>query len=320
MNKRLSLSVALASYNGERYIREQLDSIARQTRLPDELIISDDASADATANIVLGFAQNAPFPVRFQRNSKRLGSTRNFESAIRACNGDIIFLCDQDDIWYPDKIAVIEERFSRAPSIGAVFTEADVVDEDLHPLAQRLWKASRFSQKEQAQVAGSDALGVLLRHPVVTGATMAFRSIYRDLVLPIPEPEIIWHDAWISLLISATSCLDAVPTPLIAYRQHDANQIGIRRDNHGKSCAALYGPRALFYGSAHKRLLDSTKLFFSRESKMCRLDEAFRFFSARAALPESRWRRMPVALHELMALRYHRYAHGLGTFFKDLRR
>lgn len=96
-NKRLSLSIALASYNGKSYIREQLDSIARQTRLPDELIISDDASADSTEDIVFGFAQNAPFPVRFQRNNVRFGSTRNFGSAIRACNGDIIFLCDQDD-------------------------------------------------------------------------------------------------------------------------------------------------------------------------------------------------------------------------------
>jgi glycosyltransferase involved in cell wall biosynthesis len=317
MNKRLSLSVALASYNGERYIREQLDSIARQTRLPDELIISDDASADATADIALGFAQNAPFPVRFQRNSERLGSTRNFESAIRACNGDIIFLCDQDDVWYPDKIAVIEERFNSAPSIGAVFTEADVVDENLHPLAQHLWKAKRFSAKEQAQVAASDALGVLLRHPVATGATMAFRSIYRDLVLPIPE--ITWHDAWISLLISTTSCLDAVSTPLIAYRQHSSNQIGIRRDQHGKSCAAIYGPRVLFYESARSRLLESMRCFRTGE-EIHRLDEALLFFRARAALPDARWHRLPTALYELLALRYHRYAHGLGSFVKDLRR
>ncbi|WP_025039850.1 glycosyltransferase family 2 protein [Nitrosospira briensis] len=318
-NKRLSLSIALASYNGERYIREQLDSIARQTRLPDELIISDDASVDATGDIVLGFAQNAPFPVRFQRNNVRLGSTRNFESAIRACNGDIIFLCDQDDVWYPDKIAVIEERFNSVSSIGAVFTEADVVDKDLHPLSQRLWKTFKFSPKEQAQVAASDALRVLLKHPVATGATMAFRSVYRDLVLPLPET--IWHDAWIALLISATSCLTALPTPLIAYRQHDTNQVGIRLGNHrGKSCAAIYGPRILLYESALKRLLDSANRFSAREQKIRCLDEALLFSYVRAALPEARRQRLPSALHELMTLRYHRYANGLGSFFKDLRR
>ncbi|SHL69590.1 Glycosyl transferase family 2 [Nitrosospira sp. Nsp11] len=317
MNKRLSLSVALASYNGERYIREQLDSIARQTRLPDELIISDDASTDATANIALCFAQNAPFPVRFQRNSERLGSTRNFESAIRACNGDIIFLCDQDDVWYPDKIAVIEERFNNASNIGAVFTDADIVDENLHSLAQHLWKASGFSQQEQAEVTASDALGVLLRHPVATGATMAFRSIYRDLILPIPE--ITWHDAWISLLISTTSRLSAISTPLIAYRQHSSNQIGIRRDQPGKSCAAIYGPRVLFYELARSRLLDSVGCFCNEE-EIHRLNEALLFFRARAALPDARLHRLPAALYELLALRYHRYARGLGSFFNDLRR
>jgi len=106
-NARLFLSIALATYNGERYIGEQLDSILRQTRLPDELVVFDDASVDATQAIVLDFARHAPFPVRFQVNSVRLGSTRNFEMAIRACGGDIIFLCDQDDVWYPDKIALI---------------------------------------------------------------------------------------------------------------------------------------------------------------------------------------------------------------------
>ena len=86
MNARPSLSIALATYNGERYIGEQLDSILHQTRLPDELVISDDASVDATQAIVLDFARQAPFPVRFQANSARHGSTRNFEIAIRACN------------------------------------------------------------------------------------------------------------------------------------------------------------------------------------------------------------------------------------------
>jgi glycosyltransferase involved in cell wall biosynthesis len=185
MNKPFSLSIALASYNGERYVNEQLESIARQTRLPDELIVSDDASTDATPDIVLDFARRAPFPVRFLQNRERLGSTRNFEAAIRACNGDIIFLCDQDDVWYPNKISLVEEHFINDPSAGAVFTDANVVDENLRQFGHRLWKTFRFSSREQVRVATGDALGVLLKHPVVTGATMAFRSKYRALVLPI---------------------------------------------------------------------------------------------------------------------------------------
>ena len=94
MSARLSLSIALAAYNGERFIGEQLDSIARQTRLPDDLVIFDDASTDTTVSIVRDFARHAPFPVRLQVNPERLGSTHNFEAAIHACGGEIIFLCD----------------------------------------------------------------------------------------------------------------------------------------------------------------------------------------------------------------------------------
>lgn len=317
MGRRLSLSIALASYNGERYIGQQLDSIARQTRLPDELIISDDASADSTLAVVLHFARHAPFPVRLLKGREHLGTTRNFESAIRACSGDIIFLCDQDDVWYSNKIEIIEERFITAPSTGAVFTDADIVDQDLNPLAQRLWKAFKFSPKEQAQIRASDALEVLLKHPVVTGATMAFRSTYRDLVLPLPAT---LHDAWIALLIGATSSLDPLPVPLIAYRQHGGNQFGLPRPgrNRYKTCAQIYGSQIHRYEAVRTRLLEAVERFPAAKRKIHILDEALIFSYARAALPDNRLRRLAVALHELTSKRYHRHAHGFYSFCKDL--
>ncbi len=320
VNTRLSLSIALATYNGERYLAEQLKSILHQTRLPDELVISDDASIDATRAIVLDFARHAPFPVRLQENRERLGSTRNFEVAIRGCGGDIIFLCDQDDVWYPNKIALIEERFINDPAAGIVFTDADVVDQDLHPLGLRLWKAVRFSSAEQAEVAAQGAFSVLLKRFTVTGATMAFRSSYRDLVLPISE---LWvHDGWIAMLIAAVSQLAALPTPLIAYRQHSANQLGIPRRgmNRGKTCAAIHGPQVLRYEAALTRLREFADRFPGSEHNLHRLDETLVFLRACAALPDARWRRLPGALRELAALRYHRYARGLKSFSKDLLR
>ena len=316
MTARLSLSVALASYNGERYIGEQLDSIARQTRLPDELIVSDDASSDSTPALVRDFAQRAPFPVRFLQH-ERLGSTRNFELAITACKGDIIFLCDQDDVWYPDKIKVIEAAFINRPEAGAVFTDADVVDEDLRPLGSRLWKFFRFKSREQARLTAGDALGVLLRHPVATGATMAFRSSFRDFLLPIPPT---WHDAWIALLIGAASHLVALPTPLIAYRQHRDNQVGIPQPgrNRDKTVADIYGRQLLLYETAQARLLDFGDRFPIGAQGVYRFKEKLIFLRAGAALPRSRWRRLPGALRELLLLRYHSYARGLSTFCRDL--
>jgi glycosyltransferase involved in cell wall biosynthesis len=316
MTTRLSLSIALASYNGERYISDQLDSIVRQTRLPDELVISDDASTDSTPAIVKDFAQRAPFPVRFLQH-ERLGSTRNFELAIATCQGDVIFLCDQDDVWYPDKLGIIEAVFTNRPDAGAVFTDADVVDDNLRPLGPRLWRHFRFRSKEQAQLAAGDALDVLLRHPVATGATMAFRSSFRDFLLPIPPT---WHDAWIALLIGATSQLVALPTPLIAYRQHGHNQLGVPRPgrNRDKTVADIYEPRVLLYKSARARLLEFSDRFPAGEHTVFGFTEVINLLSARATLPVARWRRLPIALRGLIARRYHRYAYGWGSFFKDL--
>ena len=320
MNTRLSLSIALATYNGERYLAEQLDSIIRQTRLPDELVISDDASVDATRAIVLDFARHASFPVRLLINSERLGSTRNFEVAISACDGDIIFLCDQDDVWYSNKIALIEKRFMDDPGAGVVFTDADVVDQNLHLLGLRLWEAVRFRPWEQIRFEAGDAFSVLLRRYVVTGATMAFRSRYRDLLLPIPD---IWvHDAWIAMLMGATSNLAALPTPLIAYRQHGANQIGIPRpgQNRGRTCAAVHGPQVLRYEKALEHLLELGNRFPESGHNIQRLEGTLNFLRAIAALPDARWRRLPGALRELVALRYHRYAKGFRSFYQDLTR
>lgn len=318
MTTPLSLSVALASYNGERYIGAQLESIARQTRLPDELVICDDASTDSTEDIVREFARRAPFAVRFLQH-ERMGSTRNFELAIAECRGDIIFLCDQDDVWYPNKVKTIEAVFIDRPETGAVFTDADVVDENLQPLGSRLWKYFKFRPKEQAQVEAGDALSVLLRHPVATGATMAFRSRFRDFLLPMPPT---WHDAWIALLVGATSRLVALPKPLIAYRQHGNNQIGVPRagKNRYKALSDIYGPRIVLYEAARARLVEFGDRFPAGVQKIGLFTEVMNLLQARATLPITRWRRVPVALRGLIAYRYHRYAYGWGSFLKDLLR
>ena len=314
-----SLSIAMATYNGERYIAEQLNSIAHQTRLPDELVLSDDASTDRTLDIVKEFMNCSPFQIRLLVNQNRLGSTRNFEVAIRACSGNIIFLCDQDDVWYPDKIALSEASLMNDKESGAVFTDADMVNQDLHPYGLRLWKSLRFSPREQALIASRNSYALLLKHFAVTGTTMAFRSKYLDLVLPIPDG---WmHDAWIALLISATSNLTLLSKPTVAYRQHNSNQYGgqrRRKHNQGKKLAEIYAPQALLYSKAHVRLLEFANRVPNIESQIYQLEEKVKFLYARAALPDKHWRRLPQALRDLVELRYHRYGRGLVPFINDL--
>jgi len=106
-----SVSVAMATYNGSRYIREQLASLASQSCVPTELVITDDSSDDGTLELASDFARDAPFPMRLYRNPKRLGYRANFMRAASLCRSDLIAFCDQDDVWYRHKIEACAECF-----------------------------------------------------------------------------------------------------------------------------------------------------------------------------------------------------------------
>lgn len=217
--KRLDISIAMCTFNGAPFLAQQLESIARQNRLPDELVIFDDGSADETRHILARFTETVPFPFRTHVNSPTLGSTRNFEQAIQACEGDLIVLSDQDDVWDRQKLAVIERAFLEDERLGMVFSDADVVDQHLEPLGYRLWSTVGFGAKAR-RAFQAYPLNVLLRRFVITGATMAFRTDLRDCVLPLPgSPPGAWiHDAWISLLKACFADIHFISRPLIMYR------------------------------------------------------------------------------------------------------
>ncbi|MGA8890994.1 MAG: glycosyltransferase family 2 protein [Anaeromyxobacteraceae bacterium] len=218
------VSVALCTYNGAAFVSPQLESLLEQTRLPDELVVFDDASSDSTFALLEEFARRAPFPVRVTRNSRNLGSTANFAKAIGSCNGDFILTCDQDDVWLPEKIALTIESFEENPCLGLVFSDAEVVDEHLRSRGYRLWESAHFGKRQQRLVRKDRTFALLLRQWVVTGATMAFRSTYRPFVLPIPS---VWvHDAWIALVIAALAPVGLIERPTVLYRQHAGQQIG----------------------------------------------------------------------------------------------
>lgn len=136
MVRPLTISIAMCTYNGERFIQEQLDSFLKQSRLPDELVVCDDGSQDMTISILEDFCRRAPFPVRIFINSANLGYSRNFEKAMSICRGDIIAFSDQDDVWKPQKLARFEHFFKERPKVGCVFCNASLVDEELKPLGR----------------------------------------------------------------------------------------------------------------------------------------------------------------------------------------
>jgi glycosyltransferase involved in cell wall biosynthesis len=220
------ISVAMCTYNGSRFLSEQLQSIALQGRLPDELVICDDGSTDDTVSLLRAFADLTPFPVRIFCNEDRLGPGKNFEKAISLCEGDIIVFSDQDDIWRPEKLARLAEAFDQYPDAVYAFSDADMIAEDGEPLEHTIWDAVGLG-RNLSHFSGLGQLSLLLKHNLIAGASMAFRASFREVVLPIPSG---WmHDYWIVLLGSALSHGVPVHQRLFMYRRHGSQACGWRK-------------------------------------------------------------------------------------------
>jgi glycosyltransferase involved in cell wall biosynthesis len=335
-----SLSVALCTFNGARYLEAQLNSIALQTRLPDEMIVADDCSTDATPGILRQFQQTAPFPVRLHQNERNQGSTKNFEHAIALCSGDLIALSDQDDVWRPGKLATLERALDQNAAAGLVFSDAELVDEELRPLGRRLWE-STFSPADQGRFLRGRWLDVLVEYNVVTGATMVFRSRFKDVVLPFADLEGTIHDGWIALAIGVFSRLLFVPEPLVLYRQHGAQQIGVNLNPPPESRGFFDlgdDRRAQYYAKKRARLQEITAHFTRLKAKaraggisglsddpssdldreIARLKDLGLHYAVRGELSPQRLQRLRPVVAELLARRYHRYSRGTLSAIKDL--
>jgi glycosyltransferase involved in cell wall biosynthesis len=313
----MKISVAMTTYNGAPYLREQLDSIFEQVRLPDELIIYDDQSTDETPRILQEYAQRSPFPMTIKINERRLGSTKNFEQAIRLCSGDVIALSDQDDIWYPKKLEVIEQRFEEEPGIGLVFSNGDLIDARGERLAGGVWRKFLFSSSLQRMVASGDVHRLVLSMPFITGATMAFRSKFNSFVLPIPDSIATFiHDRWIAVLIAAVARIGMIEEKLIAYRLHPQQQLGVggfRRYVEPHRCAS----DQLGLASARERLANNS-IGGVKPEFLDALAQLQAHVAARASLSGTLIGRLPTVAREYWSGRYLYYPLGSRRALKDL--
>ena len=214
------ISVAICSYNGQQYIREQLESILRQTRVPDEIILVDDGSTDLTIETAKEVLSGSNISYEVLVNEKNLGVSANFAKAISHCTGDIIFTADQDDVWIENKVERIIRVFQEKEDTALVFTNAELVSKDLESLGVDLWTSYFF---DLCQFNDHDA-DHLLKKNYITGATMAFRAFDCDNVFPVPEG--LYHDQWIGLNALRFGKVVALEEKLILYRQHGNNVIG----------------------------------------------------------------------------------------------
>lgn len=311
------ISIALCTFNGANFLAAQLESLASQIRLPQELVVCDDASEDETFEILTTFSTRAPFPVRLYRNPQRLGIGANFEQAIRLCTGDIIALCDQDDVWLPNKLAAFAELFRTGDDW--ICCDAEVCDAELHPLGYTLWQRVGFDHNERKATRDGRFIDVLIKHYVVAGATLAFKAEARDQILPIPRE---WHyDAWLAAVLAATEKGALVELPLQLYRQHGGNALGAaRRGLLNEARSAFSMDRNAYYQT---EIASWSRLATHLENKVPALIEAklaakLAHLRRRAALPAYRFARFPAVIAETVRGGYSRYARNWGSIAFDL--
>ena len=321
----MKISVAMCTFNGADFLPAQLQSIIAQSRPPDELVICDDGSTDNTRILLEKFAAQSPFPVSLHFNERNLGSVKNFEKAISLCTGDAIALCDQDDVWRSDKLQLIENGFCN-DDVGLVFSDADIVDENLKPLGRRMWDEVNFDARKRKFVRTGRACEVLITGWTVTGATMAFRSGFAKLALPVPEGIAMIHDGWIALAVASVANVVIIEEPLINYRQHARQQIGAptRGQNETTGGVKTTFRRRNSSADLHKTLaaleerLTAHRNAFDSRNALSFISDYSYHLNVRANLPQRRLNRVPSILRELVTRRYHEYANGFKSAAKDL--
>ncbi len=226
----IKISVALCTYNGSLFIEEQLQSILYQTRAVDEIIICDDRSTDDTLEkINLVKTSNPDVAWKIMSNDRNCGVIKNFEQAIGYCSGDIIFLSDQDDIWYNNKVEEVVNYFDTHISHYMVFTDGIIINGEGEQIEDSLWEKISFSGKMKNDWKNcKKAFSFLFRNTnKITGATIAFKYSLKEFILPISVPTGYLHDAWIGLIAAAKGGLGYIDKPLIKYRIHSCQYIGL---------------------------------------------------------------------------------------------
>ena len=279
-----TVSVAMATYNGERFLQEQLDSLARQTLLPCELVVCDDGSTDGTLDILNSFAAKAPFPVSIYPNETRLGYGLNFLRAASLCSGDLIAFCDQDDVWLEQKLARCSAVIS-STKCNLVIHSARVVDGNLKPLGPQTPSARRLTLLDSCILGGWRTFGYRLE--MCLGFSCVFLS--RLLKNLPPEPPLagpgFGHERWLFFAAEVTGSIALVPDALVLYRQHNSNVVGFRRRRDLGDSLVLRVGYAQYWGQAEDaeeraRLLAEAAV---REPELLpRLVRAHRFYKARA--------------------------------------
>ncbi len=225
----MKISVALCTFNGEKYIEKQLDSILNQSIKVNEIIVCDDQSTDTTILILEKYSLKHPGLFKIHKNETNLRSNKNFEKAISLCTGDYIFLSDQDDLWREDKVEKTLNVFSKNPTAEGVFSNATLINDKDQLLFKdiSLWDSVCFFENQIPKPIDLFKL-LILKGNYLTGATLCIKKEVKEFCFPFQTIEKTFlHDEWFAFILSQRKTLFYSTDKLISYRLHENQQMGV---------------------------------------------------------------------------------------------
>ncbi|MDD5063408.1 MAG: glycosyltransferase family 2 protein [Phycisphaerae bacterium] len=228
MSYKPDIKILLATYNGQEYLAEQIDSILTQSNQDWQLLIRDDGSDDDTVRIIEGYANRLPDKIGLIKdNEGRLGANLNFGKLLQYADAEYIMFCDQDDVWLPNKIEMALNAMKAAEQVYPdkpilIHTDLKVIDSERNTIADSMWIYQKIFPE-----AGNDLNRVMAQN-VVTGCTMMINKKARAVSIPVPD-EAIMYDWWLALNVCRHGKIIYLSIPSVLYRQHSGNQVGAKK-------------------------------------------------------------------------------------------
>lgn len=255
----MKISVALCTYNGEKYLNKQLDSIFAQSVKVDEIVICDDISSDKTIEIINEYKEKYPNIIKLYVNEKNLRSVKNFEKAISLCTGDIIFLSDQDDYWESNKVETILRHFEENKNIKVVATNGACIDENSNPIDYyTIWDIPQFLKLQNININYFKTITQVGN--IATGASMAIKKSFTEQCFPFPVMKDFHHDEWIAIVAAYHNSFSLIDEKVFKYRIHSNQQVGgvcyKKTEKMLKSLIMSYNIENLNGFIAHKRRIN----------------------------------------------------------------
>jgi glycosyltransferase involved in cell wall biosynthesis len=311
------ISVALCTYNGERFLREQLDSVLAQDYPRIEIVAVDDASTDGTFALIESYAARDA-RMRVWRNPSNVGFRRNFELALEQCRGDLIAPCDQDDVWLPSKLSILQRALGDA---AAAYCDSELVDEQGRSIGVRM--------SDRRPMGRIDDPAVFLFGDCVSAHAVLLRRNLLERALPVPVG--VYPDWWLGLLAACSGPVEYVSEPLVRYRQHACSVTDVLHRRQAapalrpagyklaaleetecrlRAAAAVPGARdEAFFATALRLWLGWKRQWLSPRLAAFMLRHRERLFALR---PDHRWRHARDAVKHLWGLPLKRFVGPRG--------